>query len=405
MRTIIPMILRNRKISVNDERKESRGNIIDFKTRRKKPPTNPRDLPALSGYRIEGVFSGSFLQKLLKFARVLIPKNSANPAFKTVRFSGQNGFSAVVTDLENMAEVKADRDEGRGRGTVLIPFGLLSRIYKAKPRHIRFWTENGQGYVGYESQGISRKEKFRVIPLEEYPDTRVPSKGFKQIDCNLAAYIQEASTFTADPANKIATCGVLLDGVKNRIVGTDGKRLYCRDKIPLSVSERIIIPPNKVLQYLDADSCSVLRNDRILWIKSGVTTLGLMVMEGTFPDYEKVLKFDLNPYKTIWKISPKDRKTLVKLLPSLAYEKKEVPALNLKFNKDRLSLHTGKGGAGEFRTLVYGSTECRVNAAYFRDILKVEDIQECRLSDGANKPIVFNGKRGVEMLLMPLMET
>ncbi len=412
MRNLFPFILQRPERFDEAENRKTASSVIE----QDPPATNKapavarktvstvKKLPALNGCSTEGVFSATFLQKLLKFGRILIPEKSPVHSLRTVRFSNENGLTATFNDLENVAQIRANPFEGAARGTILIPFELLRQMGKVKPDFIRYQVENNQGIIRYESGGVSGREEFHVIPPEEYPDVNVPENGYGRIEVNLPGYIQEASAFTADASNKTTTCGILLDGKENRVAATDGKRLYCRHKIPLSFNERVIIPPSKALQYMENASIGLKMEENMLWIQSASSTLGLMRIQGTFPDYSRVLDIDLGEYTTAWKIAERDRKTLVKLLPTLMYESKELPVLHLKLDRDSLSIHTGRGGGGEFRTSIQGQAQCRVNAAFLRNILMIEDAQECRLSNEGNKPILFTGKAGIELLLMPLLD-
>lgn len=412
MRNLFPFILQRPGRFDEVERRKTGSKVMERNPRKrskapvasKKTSSTVTQLPSLNGCATEGVFSAMFLQKLLRFGRILIPEKSEISSLRMVRFSNDNGLSAAFTDLTNIAQLRASSFEGNARGTILVPFELLRQIGKVKPDFIRFHIENNQGIIGYESGGVSRKEDFPVIPAEEYPSIDVPQDGYQRIDLNLPGYIQEASAFTADASNNTPTTGILLDGTLKSLAATDGKRLYCRHQIPFSFNDRVIIPPNKALQYMENASVGLKKEENMVWIKSASATLGLMRVEGTFPDYNRVLDIDLSSYTTHWKIAERDRKTLVKLLPTLMYENKELPVLHLKLDRDRLSIHTGKGGGGEFRTSVEGQAQLRVNAAFLRNILMVEDILECRISDKSNQPIMFTGKAGIKMLLMPLLD-
>ena len=138
-------------------------------------------------------------------------------------------------------------------------------------------------------------DKFPEIGTSEnVPFFELPSKDFKEM-------IRQTIFAVSDDRNRYFMTGVYL--VKNgdvlTMVATDGRRLSCDNKTGLNVPDfQPAIIPTKILQCIlknapDEGNIQIAVIDKSIFVKIGNLEFSSVLIEGQFPNYQKVIPENL----------------------------------------------------------------------------------------------------------------
>lgn len=148
--------------------------------------------------------------------------------------------------------------------------------------------------------------KLNTLPADEFPNR--PETQFTQsftIAANQLRYLLQLVHFSmAQQDIRYFLNGMLLsiEGDVIRVVTTDGHRLaYCEGKLesPLAQNVQCIVPRRTVMEMLrlipDTEECiSIAISDTEIRITWGNITLSSKLVEGKFPDYNRVIPVNNN---------------------------------------------------------------------------------------------------------------
>ncbi len=242
------------------------------------------------------------LLKPLQHVNGVVERKQAMPILSNVLFScSPNGLSLTGTDLE-LEMVAHVHLEGAESGSVTVPARKLSDIVKALPEgsHIQCALEGERFTVR------SGKSRFTLstLPAIEFPametndnlfSLRVPQKHLKVLlDRTAFAMAQQDVRYYLN--------GLLLEVEDNtlRTVATDGHRLaLCEIGTEHNPPEgiRVIVPRkgvNELSRLLDdsEDPVELEIGRNHLRVRLGELTFTSKLIDGKFPDYERVVPVD-----------------------------------------------------------------------------------------------------------------
>ena len=247
------------------------------------------------------------------------------------------------------------------------------------------------------------RSSYTVVGLPEADFPSIPDPVGKD-EINLPRDViglliaRTSFAITADESRFAVAGGLLLLREKKlALVATDGHRLaFAEGGLEKSVgkSSQVLLPRKTLLELRklvdSGDGDAVLsKDDKHVFVKSGPRTMISRVLEGSFPQYEKVIP-QSHPKSFIL-----DRDELMASVKRVAILSSErTHAIRISFASDRIELRAESPELGEAREDIpyeYGGDEFQVsfNAHYVMDFLgavKTEKI-ELRLKDAETQAL------------------
>jgi DNA polymerase-3 subunit beta len=241
------------------------------------------------------------LEGLQKVSGV-VPAKSPTPVLENVLFElDDKALKITGTDLEVSVTTEVTPKKVEAPGAIALPARVLTEMMRSlQDIPIQFQLEEGyklgittdQGF--YRISGIS-KDNFPEIPMPS--QEHVISVENKKLHRMLNKTIFAVSSDELRPA----LMGVFIQLIGNelRMVATDGHRLskivdknFPAQDFPI----KMIVPPKAVqiaLKHLDVEGSTQLHiNESGLCFSFGNTTLFTRLVEGQYPDYERVIPRD-----------------------------------------------------------------------------------------------------------------
>ncbi|NQT26299.1 DNA polymerase III subunit beta [candidate division KSB1 bacterium] len=358
------------------------------------------------------------LEGLQKVSGV-VPAKSPTPVLENILFElDETALKITGTDLEVSVTTEVAPKKVDEVGAIALPARVLTEMMRSLPDiPIQFQLEEGnklgittdQGF--YKISGIS-KDNFPEIPIPS--QERVISMENQKLRRMLSKTIFAVSSDELRPA----LMGVFIQLVGNelRMVATDGHRLskIVDTKFPTQDSPiKMIVPPKAVqiaLKHLDGEGSTQLHmNESGLSFSFGKTTLFTRLVEGQYPDYERVIPRDND------QLLVADKNLLIASVKRVALFSSALT------RQIRFSVSSGKlavlsedvdmgGEAREELSVDYQgeSMEIGYNAQYVMDLIKHVDTDEVAflLKSPINAALVSpaqqNENEDFHMLIMPI---
>jgi DNA polymerase-3 subunit beta len=324
------------------------------------------------------------LSKKMNAISGVVPGKTTMPILSTVLVAADKEgirFTATDLDISVTSRVKGEVEE---KGSVAVPARKLAEIVKSLSGDSVSLQVSGDKLTieCAKSRFVingRNAEDFPKIPKQE-------SKTAFEIDPDtLTKLIQKTVYAVSSDLTRPALCGVLWEVKRNGIamVSTDGHRLA---KVELSrelgdvESVNVIIPP-KALSTLrayaeDEKSVQVAIGDNSISFDMADTSIYSRLLEGPFPNYEKV-------------IPSGNEKELIVERGGLADATKRVSILSdslthqvvFSAGENKLILHVNTQDLGEAKEELSANftaepMDIGYNASYILDILKTIDAEQ-----------------------------
>jgi len=336
------------------------------------------------------ILQSDLLAGLQKVSGV-IPSKSPTPVLENILFElGDGGLDLTGTDLEVSITTRVKPQKVNSKGSLALPARVITEMMRTLPdipvhfeaddnNRLKITTDQGFYQIG----GISR---------ENYPE--IPSiRSERRVEVENSRLARMFSkTIFAVSADELrpALMGVFIQIMDNefRMVATDGHRLskIVYSPFPFKDSSvRMIVPPKAVqlaLKHFGEEGMTrICMDDKSLRFEFDGTTLYTRLVEGQYPDYERVI--------------PRDNdKTLVVDKNTLIASVRRVSLFSSQMNRQiRFSLKPGKlavlsedldigGAAREELPVEYNAEAMEIgyNAQYLMDLLKQVDTDEVQFS-------------------------
>jgi DNA polymerase-3 subunit beta len=360
----------------------------------------------------------TLFQCLQKVAGV-IPAKSATPVLENVFFElDDEALKITGTDLEVSVTTQTNPEKIEKTGAVALPARVLIEMIRSMPNiPIRFEVDKNhrvkmttdQGY--YQISGISR-DNFPEIP-------KSAAEPYFEMD-NAKLHRMLSKTLFAVSADELrpALMGVYVQILANefRMVATDGHRLskiVDRNFKSKQKPVNMIIPPKAAqlaVKNISGEGMTrMIVQEKMLCFAFSGTTLFTRLVDGQYPDYERVIPSDNKKLMTV------DRNLLVSTVKRVSlFSNAFTHQVRFSVAKDKLTvlsedLDVG-GEAKEELDVQYAddSMEIGYNAMYVMDILKQIDTEAAtfHLKSPMNAALVTPAEQlpgeEFEMLLMPI---
>lgn len=336
------------------------------------------------------IAQNNLLEALQKISGV-VPTRSATPILENILFELEDQKLKITgTDLEVSITTEVSTKEMEETGAIALPSRVITEMIRSLPdipiqfelderNKVKITTDKGF----YQVTGIS-KENFPEIPLFS------GESAFEVKNDILNRMFSKTIFAVSSDELRPALMGVFLQilGSELRMVATDGHRLskiidksfHCEES-PV----RIIIPPKAVQIALknieEQGTTKLIVNENGLYIIFNKTTLYTRLVEGEYPDYERVIPRDNDKKMTVDKDLLIDSVRRVSLFSSALTHQIRFslsPSKLTVFSEDR-----DIGGEAREELMVEykdESMEIGYNAQYLLDVLKHVDTDEVTFS-------------------------
>ena len=333
------------------------------------------------------------LRALLGHVRGVIEARNSVPILGNVKLTAETGMLTVTgTDLDAEISARADAEIDAG-GSVTAPGHTLHDIVKKLP-------DGGQVELQTDAGGrlILRCGRSRftlaTLPVGDFPTLAVGELPHRfAIDPAALRTLIDRTRFAicTEPTRYYLT-GIYLHarGGMLRAVATDGHRLARADAplpdgaagMPGIIVPRKAVAEARKLVDAAADPIEVAVSEKQVRITAGAATLTSKLIDGTFPDYERVIPTDNNEHAEI------DRDELVMAVArvsAICADSSLAIKLDVAPGRVDLSATGGEtGSAGEELDARYAGDPLTIgfNARYLADILDQLGGDAVRISIG-----------------------
>ncbi len=233
------------------------------------------------------------LNEALGHVERIIPARSSNPGLSLLRLSVSDGrlvLSGSNLDMDVRAVIEADV---RGDGDVAVPAAVLGQVVRALPGDT---VELDFGEAELEVTSASFATKLQLVPSESAPVLTFSDAFEGEIEgLDLARALDHVRYAAAIADYQAVFRGVRLElhDERTRAVATDGFRLASYLAVSSTgLDADLLIPARSVdemVRLLTSGPARLALSGNVLTIANGAFTLNVKLMEGSFPDYERVI--------------------------------------------------------------------------------------------------------------------
>ncbi|MDH0369037.1 DNA polymerase III subunit beta [Brucella anthropi] len=279
-------------------------------------------------------------------------------------------------------------------GSVTVPGNMLSDIAKRATGDVTLALDGGRLTV---ASGRSRY-KLDILPAEDFPSFSA-GKFDTTLELDLAALVAPCVHCISTDETRYYLAGVYLHAVDGRLVAvaTDGHRLM-RNVGPAGDLDYGVILPRKLVGLLPKGAVTVELSQNKVRVTSGSTIITSKLIDGTFPDYVRVIPTGNSNVLTV------DRQALMKAVERVAAVADD-KSRAVKFAVgDVLRLMLADKASDEVSIEFEGEPlEIGFNARYVNDMLGALDEANVRFALGdAGMPVVVRGEGEWTGVLMPM---
>ncbi|KAB2679758.1 DNA polymerase III subunit beta [Brucella pseudintermedia] len=279
-------------------------------------------------------------------------------------------------------------------GSVTVPGKMLADIAKRATGDITLALDGGRLTV---ASGRSRY-KLDVLPAEDFPSFSA-GKFDTTLELDLATLVAPCVHCISTDETRYYLAGVYLHAVDGRLVAvaTDGHRLM-RNVGPAGGLNYGVILPRKLVGLLPKSAVTVELSQNKVRVTSGSTVITSKLIDGTFPDYVRVIPTGNSNVLTV------DRQALMKAVERVAAVADD-KSRAVKFAVgDVLRLMLADKASDEVSIEFEGEPlEIGFNARYVNDMLGALDEANVRFALGdAGSPAVVKGEGEWTGVLMPM---
>jgi DNA polymerase-3 subunit beta len=357
----------------------------------------------------------------LGHAQSVVERRNTIPILSNVLLeAGQASLALTATDLD-IAVVEKLPAKVAKQGATTVPAHTLYDIVRKLPEG----AEIELAYAAAEQRLNLRagRSSFQLscLPKEDFPVMAAGElpHGFALSGDELKRLIDKTRFAISTEETRYYLNGIYLHAAATggvpvlRAVATDGHRL-ARVEMPLPDGAAgmpgVIVPRKTVLELrklIDVSSASVqvaLSDTKIRFAFDEVTLVSKLI-DGTFPDYERVIPLGNDK---LLEVDGKTFAAAVDRVSTISTEKSR--AVKLAIDKDRLVLSATspeQGNASEEITVSYGAAPLEIgfNSKYLLDITQQIEGDNARfaLADAASPTLVRDGNDDSALyVLMPM---
>ncbi|CFX12910.1 DNA polymerase III, beta subunit [Candidatus Filomicrobium marinum] len=361
------------------------------------------------------------LLRALGHVTSVVERRTTIPILSNVLLKASDStISFKATDLEREVIEEAPASV-ETPGTLTVPAHMLHDIVRKLPDGAQVELQREAERERLTLTAGHSRFALQLLPAEDFPDIAVGPlpHTFEMSSADLKRLIEKTRFAISTEETRYYLNGIYLhmatrdDGAMLRAVATDGHRLAQVD-LPLpSGAEGMpgVIIPRKTVNELhrlleaSAGSVTVSVSDTKVRFEIGTVTLTSKLIDGTFPDYARVIPQANDKELTV---SNSDFMSAVDRVSTIASERGRAVKLNVDGNKLVLSVNNPEGGsATEEIGVDYGASALEIgfNARYLLDIAGQLEGDQARfmLSDPGSPAMVRDSSDGSALyVVMPM---
>jgi len=361
--------------------------------------------------------------KSLSFIQNIVESKSTIPVLTNVLLEAKQGrLHLSGTDMDMTISDKIKIKNIEEEGTTCVPAHILYNVIKElsddKPVNLSYDKNNKKLYVtSFKSKftfSCLSKDDFPVLTTENYKISFLLKSSIlkEMIDKTYFAISNEETRYYLN--------GIFFHTIKLnnkfflRSIATDGHRLaQCETISPAAannifstiIPKKLIFELRKLIDEVE-DEIKIDLSERKIKFSFGETVLISKLIDGKFPDYEKVIPKDT---KNSFSIDRKIFLESINRIATISSEKSKAIKLNLNRNKLTISannLEEGGSGIEEIEINYNGPTlDIGFNAGYLKEIIHQFNGKEVTIlfSDSTAPTIIKDiAKTETLYVLMPM---
>jgi DNA polymerase-3 subunit beta len=366
----------------------------------------------------------AILLKALGHAQSVVERRNTIPILSNVLMDAKGGaLRLTATDMEIavVEEVPGVQIAREGRCTA--PAGTLFEIARKLPdgATVEFDHKGGDAPLAVRSGRFNTS--LAVLPVEDFPsmtEGKLPH-AFKLEAKKLRGMLDRTRFAISTEETRYYLNGIYLHVAESegrhvlRAAATDGHRLArVEEEAPAGAPGMpgVIIPRKTVSELVKLaeetqDEVEFRLSDTKIAFRIGPVTLTSKLIDGTFPDYERVIPKSNDKVLTVAK---KPFADAVSRVAAISSERSRPVKLSLDRNHLLLSAAAAEAGSAQEEldesVVAYGSSPLEIGfqARYLNDITdQVAERVEFRFSDGSAPTVVADaGDAGALYVLMPM---
>jgi len=363
------------------------------------------------------------LLKALAHVQSVVEKRNTIPILANVMIGVRDGrLTLTATDME-IAVVEDVAASSSRNGACTAPAATLFEIVRKLPEGAEVELDHAGGDAQLALRSGRYSTSLVVLPTEDFPSMTagaLPNK-FSLSAQQLRGLIDRTRFAISTEETRYYLNGIYLhaaesDGAKVlRAVATDGHRLArVEEPLPPGAGSMpgVIIPRktvNELRKLLDevTGDVDIALSDTRIQFKVGTITLTSKLIDGTFPEYERVIPRDNDK---VLRVGKKDFADAVARVAAISAERSRPVKLSLARDLLVLSAASAEQGSateeldGDRVKYDSGPLEIGFQARYLNDITdQIADQVEFRFADGAAPTVVQDAADSSALyVLMPM---
>lgn len=371
--------------------------------------TRAAPAPLAAAFGMRATLSKKSLNDGLSMLERVIPSRSSNPLLTAIKVTAsERGLTLEGTNLEIDLSCFVPA-EIQDPSSFVVPAHLFAQIVR----------NLGGDLVELELQAAELTVRaagsdFRLQTgdLSAYPELNFPEGGQSTIDSEeLSKALSRVRYAASNEAFQAVFRGLKYEQKEGRVrmVASDGFRLAYRE-FPAAGEDRTLIIParsaDELIRVLGSGNATLNHGDGTLGVTTDRARMNIRLLDGTFPDYEKVIPKDARTQFTLSAASFKEAVSRVAVLA----DKSANNRVELIIASDTLQL-TAEGEYGRAHdTLqitasgVDAAMSVAFNARYLLDALGPLEGDVTVLVSGTASPVLFSGSAdpGYRAVVVPL---
>lgn len=338
------------------------------------------------------------LTRALAATTKVVEARSTIPILSSVQLAAAGeGLAITATDLDIIATAGVPAEVSKP-GNICVSAKLLNDIARKAAGDITMSLEGDKLSV---KSGRSRFS-LSTLSAEDFP-TLGEDKFDAEFELDIAALFAPVSFAISTEETRYYLNGVFFKGGQSEAVATDGHRLGRHIGPELPAFEGIIVP-RKTVGLLPKGDVQVAVSQRKIRIVSDDVRITSKLIDGTFPDYERVIP------KSNERVVTVDRDALMKAsdrVSTVSSERGRAVKFSIAPGSIALAVAAGEASANDEVEAEYSGEPMDIgfNAAYVRDVLNVLPSGPVKLAlqDGGTPGLITSdGFEGLTLVCMPM---
>ncbi|WP_284777104.1 DNA polymerase III subunit beta [Agrobacterium sp. lyk4-40-TYG-31] len=338
------------------------------------------------------------LTRALAATTKVVESRSTIPILSSVQLAATgDGLAITATDLDIIATAGVPAEVSKP-GNICVDAKLLNDIARKATGDITMELNGDKLLV---KSGRSRFS-LATLSAEDFP-TLGDDKFDAEFEIDLAALFAPVSFAISTEETRYYLNGVFFKGCRSEAVATDGHRL-ARNFGPELPTFAGIIVPRKTVSLLPKGKVQVSVSQQKIRIVSDDVRITSKLIDGTFPDYERVIP------KSNERVVTVDRDALMKAsdrVSTVSSERGRAVKFSIAPGSIALAVAAGEASANDEVEAEYSGEPMDIgfNAAYVRDVLSVLPSGPVKMAlQDSGMPGLFtsDGFEGLTLVCMPM---